>query len=175
MADARGATDGMTHAMPALPESKPERAELSAQRLELARRARARGDRERAVGIIVDSLRGGLWAYGRLWTELVSLMDGPEDYELIRSLWLECPGTNNNIGVIRPVARAASAAGAHQDARALLRKAILIQAGRGRRLRARLGRARNTVKGWLPRSPQAPPVSVSDKEHDAMIALGLET
>jgi len=174
MANARGATDTMTDAMPALPEGKPERAELSARRLELARRARALGDRERAVTIVVDSLRGGLWAYGRLWTELVSLMDGPEDYELIRTLWLECPGTNNNIGVIRPVARAASAAGAHQDARALLRKAILIQAGRGRRLRARLGRARNTVKGWLPRSSQAAPVSFEDKAHDAMIDLDRE-
>ena len=87
------------------------------------------------------TLPGGLWRYGRLWAELVSLMAAPSDYALIRSLWLESPrGCQNSLAVLRPVARAAAAGGAHDEARDLLRKAILRQANRRRRLRARLGR-----------------------------------
>lgn len=152
-----------------LPPSGPERAALVERQLERARKLRGEGDRDGAVNVVVSSLRAGLWRYGRLWTELVSLMAAPGDYALIRSLWLESPrGCQNSLAVLRPVARAAAAGGAHDEARDLLRKAIVRQASRSRRLRSRLGRIKRLAVAKLPRRI----AQDTSFEHRAAVALG---
>jgi hypothetical protein len=78
-------------------------------------------------------------------------MEQPADYGRIRSLWLDTPSAcHQRVAILRAVARAASVAGAHDDARVLLRKAMLLQASRGRRLRSRLGRAKRWTLARLP-------------------------
>jgi hypothetical protein len=151
-----------------IPETVKERAELAGERVEFARRLRAEGDRTGAVDTIVASLRAGLWRYARLWSELVSLMESPADYALIRSLWLDSSaGCQGTVSIIRSVARAASAAGEHTDARALLRKALVLQARRSRGIRSRLGRLKRAVLARLPVKASA----AAPFEHRAAEAL----
>ncbi|MGH8794656.1 MAG: LicD family protein [Stackebrandtia sp.] len=127
-----------------LPEPGPEREKLAEQKLRAARALRASGDRETAEAEMVEAIRAGLWRYARLWSELRSLMASPADYAQIRELWHESPrGCHGIIPLLSTVARAASVAGEHDEARALLRKTILLQAMRGKRLRARLGRVKH--------------------------------
>ncbi|WP_460543460.1 LicD family protein [Glycomyces halotolerans] len=136
----------------------------------LSRSLRSAGDRTAAEAVLADSLRAGLWGYQRLWSELWALMERPEDYGVIRELWLASPRRcHKRIPLLRTVARAASVAGEHDEARALLRKAIVIQAARTRRLRSRLNRIRRKalgkVGGLLSRpNPEA-------FEHRAQVAL----
>jgi hypothetical protein len=124
---------------------------LAQAQIARARQARAEGDRSTAADIVAASLRAGLWTHRRLWVELVSLMERSADYERIRSLWWESPDScHQRVALLRSVARAASVAGEHDDARVLLRKAIVVQAGRGRRLRSRLGRSKRWVLMRMP-------------------------
>jgi hypothetical protein len=93
------------------------------------------------------------------------LMSGPEDYPKLRALWLASSGScHNSVPILRTVARAASAAGEHDEARLLLRKAILRQANRRRRMRSLLGRGKRRVLSRLPR--RRPDVS----QHRALFA-----
>ena len=157
-----------------LPPSGPGRAAVVDRQLERARKLRANGDRAAAVELVVSTLRAGLWRYGRLWTEMVSLMAAPSDYTLIRPLWWESPRScHNSIAVLRPVARAAAAGGVHDDARDLLRKAIVRQANRSRRLRARLGRIKRQAVARLPRTV-APDVSFEQRAATALGDLNVE-
>lgn len=124
-----------------LPEPGPARAELVDARIAMARQARVEDGEQRARDLIEESIRAGLWRYGRLWSELWALMTEPADYHRIRTLWWDTPRScQSHIPVLRTVARAASVAGVHDDARALLRRAIVVQAYRSRRLRPRLRR-----------------------------------
>ena len=126
------------------PPGGPEREKLATEHLRAARALRAAGDRAGAEERLVGAIRSGLWRYARLWTELRSMMESPADYAQIRELWLESPrGTHNVIPLVTTVARAASVAGEHDEARALVRKAIVLQAMRGKRLRSRLGRMKH--------------------------------
>ena len=123
-----------------LPETSAERERLAAEQLDAARKIRASGDREGAAELLVSTIRAGLWRYARLWSELRSLMEKPADYEAIRALWWDSPRSCHRvIPMLTTVSRAASVAGEHQESRALLRKAIILQALRSRRLRKRLG------------------------------------
>lgn len=127
-----------------LPPSGPEREKLAVEHLTAARALRAAGDRAAAEQRLTDAIRSGLWRYARLWTELRSMMEKPADYAEIRKLWLDSPRSAHSvIPLITTIARAASAAGEHDDARALVRKAIVLQAMRSKRVRSRLGRMKN--------------------------------
>lgn len=129
-----------------MPETPPEREQLAADVLAEAKKVRASGDRQGAKDLLVDAIRGGLWRYARLWSELRSLMERPEDYEPIRALWWDSPrGCHKVLPLLNTVARAASVAGEHSESRALLRKAIVLQALRGRRLRRRIGRIKHNA------------------------------
>lgn len=131
-----------------IPEPGYERTRYVDSLIERSRAARGAGDRDRAADLVVDGLRAGLWRQRRLWSELLSLMDKPADYHELRSLWWESPARcHGSIPILRTVARAASAAGEHDEARLLLRKAILLQARRAQRLRSRLGRLKRAVLG----------------------------
>ena len=123
-----------------LPDSPAGREKLAAEYLEKARATRAGGDRQGAADLLVGAIRGGLWRYARLWSELRSLMEQPGDYAQIRDLWWDSPrGCHQVVPLLTTVARAASVAGEHAESRILLRKAIVLQGLRGRRLRKRLG------------------------------------
>jgi hypothetical protein len=127
-----------------LPDTADERERLAVERLAEARRVRTAGDREGARDVLVNAIRGGLWRYARLWGELRSLMGRPADYQQIRALWWDSPRSCHQVVLLlNSVARAASVAGEHGEARALLRKAIILQALRSHRLRRRLGRIRH--------------------------------
>lgn len=127
-----------------LPETTPEREELATAQLEAAREVRASGDHEGAVDLLVNTIQSGLWRYARLWSELRSMMESPADYAQIRKLWWESPRSCHKlIPLLTTIARAASVAGEHDESRALLRKAIVLQSLRDRRFRRRLGRLKN--------------------------------
>lgn len=124
----------------------------------LSRHARAEADHDEAVAVLARSLRAGEWNRPRLWSELVTLMRSPDDYALIRALWLASdPTAHNVVGVLRSVARAACIARAHDEGRALLRKAIIEQHKRQTRnttakeLRGRLRRGKPGVAGGAAR------------------------
>lgn len=135
------------------PSPEPTVAEI----VEHARRVRAAGNRAGAAEILDQAIRSGQWRNGKLWSELLSLMERPSDYEVLRELWLASPrGCHARLAILRSVARAASAAGQHDEARALLRKAIITQARYRRRPRAVLGRAKSRLVSRLPH-----PVKVS--------------
>lgn len=131
-----------------LPGTPAEREQLAAAKLAEARQIRASGDRQGAADLLVTTIRSGLWRYARLWSELRSLMESPEDYDDIRALWWDSPRSCHRIiPMLTTVSRAASVAGQHEESRALLRKAIILQALRSRKLRKRLSRLkRQTVK-----------------------------
>ena len=136
-----------------------------------SRRAREQGDRKEAVEILESTLRSGAWKRPALWSERLSLMDAPADYASIRSLWLASPTRcRSSISIMRTVARAASIAGEHDEARALLRAAILTQTRARKRPRAILGRTRRKVIAKLPdRSKQKPEPRTF--ENNAALAL----
>lgn len=117
-----------------------------------ARQAVAAGDWDLARQTIEAELRSGQWQRAALWGQLLSLMAGPEDYPRLRTLWLASPrACHDTVGIIRVVARAASVAGEHDEARALLRKAIVLRSRPRPRARARLGRLKRSVLARLPR------------------------
>jgi len=139
-------TTGTPSTATALPPSAPEREKLAVQHLEKARQLRADGDRVAAEQHLVTAIRSGLWRYARLWTELRSMMETPADYAAIRKLWWASPrGAHGVIPLITTIARAAAAAGEHEEARALVRKATVLQAMRGKRLRTRLSRVKSSA------------------------------
>lgn len=123
--------------------------------LDAARLARQHHAPDEAAAIIIDGLRQGKWGSYRLWNELWSLMRSPEDYSQIRLLWLESSRKcHHRVPVLRTIARAASVAGEHDDARHLLRKAIVRARGHQRRPTVQVRRyskramARSSL--WLP-------------------------
>jgi hypothetical protein len=156
-----------------LPEPGPQRAEFVNARISLARQQRV-DSQDAAIETLVVSIEAGLWRHTRLWSELVSLMSDPADYGRIRSLWLQSPRScHSSVPLLRTVARAASVAAQHDEARMLLRRAILLQAGRGRRLRARAGRIKRKALSWVPRrSPAAS--SFEGRAAAAMVDLNTE-
>jgi hypothetical protein len=141
--------------------------------LTVARRMIAQGSRLEAVDVIDNHLRGGLWDSVRLWKELVALMDEPSDYHRIRQLWLDAPRRcHGSLAITRAVARAASAAGEHDDARLLLRRAIVTRARSQRRLRTRLRRVKSTAVSSL-RSVIRPERPAEDEAFDRRAAVAL--
>jgi phosphorylcholine metabolism protein LicD len=120
--------------------------------LDEARRLRSEGRRDDAVEALTTAIRDDNgWRWGRLWSELVALMESPADYAPIRALWVVSPRrVHGSVPVMRAVARAAAIAGEHDEARAILRKAILAEAKERRRPRARLGRARQNLRSRVP-------------------------
>lgn len=153
-----------------LPPPGAEREQLATKTLRAARDLRAAGDREGAVSTLSTAIHSGLWRYARLWTELRSLMGSPDDYASIRKLWMDSPrGCHSHTPLLSAVARAASVAGVHDEARSLLRKTILLEAARRRRLRARLGRLK---RGAVPRVRQMlPTADTSAFDSRAAVAL----
>lgn len=154
----------------ALSSSPAEREKAAVQHLEQARRLRASGDRAGAEQHLLGAIRGGLWRYARLWTEMRSMMESPADYAAIRDLWWESPrGAHGVIPLITTIARAAAAAGEHDEARALVRKAAVLQAMRGKKLRSRLSRVKSSALTQV-RSAK-PTEDVGSFEHRAAVAL----
>ncbi|MFS8497142.1 MAG: LicD family protein [Micromonosporaceae bacterium] len=118
--------------------------------IDAARRQRPHNPDD-AVQTLVSSLEAGLWRHWTLWAELVSLITDPADYERVRALWLSSPRQcHTSVPILRTVARAASVCGRHEEARMLLRSAILVQARRTSRLRARAGRIKRSLQQRLP-------------------------
>ena len=131
------ATEGLEAVTPGSPEAA----------LDLARNARAGRARGQPTTILDCAVRQGGWTYTPLWWELVSLMADPADYRLVRQLWLDSPEEcRNNLSLIRAVARAACIAGEHEEARLLLRRAILLAARRTQRARTLMGRGKRAVR-----------------------------
>ncbi|WP_199044040.1 LicD family protein [Glycomyces salinus] len=154
-----------------LPEDKEDRERLVEARLELSRLLRRSGDREAAETVLAESLRGGLWGYQRLWGELWGLMERREDYAVIRELWLASPRRcHARTPLLRTVARAASVAGEHDEARALMRKAILVQAARTRRLRSRVNRIRKSATGKAREIVSRPGLEAFEQRADVALA-----
>ncbi|CAM3343907.1 LicD family protein [Stackebrandtia soli] len=155
----------------ALPEPGPEREKLANKQLETARAIRTTGDRQGAADTLVTAIRGGLWRYARLWSELRSLMEEPGDYAQIRALWWESPRSCHGIvPLLTTVARAAAAAGEHEEARALARKAIVLQALRSKRFRHRLGKVKHGALASTRRMRSAP----DDSGFDALATVALK-
>ncbi len=137
-----------------------------------ARRARSEGQRDDAIAVLRSAIEDGSWRWGRLWGELVALMESPADYAPIRELWVRSPRrAHGNPAVLRSVARAAAIAGEHDEARAILRKAIHQEAKERRRVRARLGRAKAGLRSRLTRQDAEPRPSAGSFEKKAATAL----
>jgi len=116
-------------------------AEDRSEPLREARALRAGGEPQRAAACLERALRRGAWKDSRLWWELVSLMETPEDYRRIRKLWTTAAGgCTKALSIMRAVARAACVAGEHDEAQLLLRRAILLAScrARARGMRARI-------------------------------------
>jgi hypothetical protein len=138
-----------------------------------AQRARASGDRDKAIEIIESNLRSGLWRWARLWRERVSLMAKPSDYLVIRSLWLSAPRRcHRSVPIMRNVARAACAAGEHEEARLLLRKALVTRVGRERAWKTRVKRTRKRLSGAF--GPGRPKQQSTAEPFDRRAAVALE-
>ncbi|GAA4906436.1 hypothetical protein LX16_3356 [Stackebrandtia albiflava] len=119
-----------------LPEPGEPRRRLAEARLELARTALRDGGRDAAAAVLEDSLRAGLWRHVELWRELAELPDDPADRERIGQLWLDSPKSCHQMPTaVAVLARAAAVAGRHEEARLLLRKAILLCGVRRSRFR----------------------------------------
>lgn len=155
------------------PVTAAEKETAVVEALAQARATRAEGDRDGSVAILKDAIQSGLWRYARLWTELRSLMQSPQDYEAIRELWWSSPrGCHGVIPLLTTIARAASVAGQHDEARLLLRKAIILQALRGRQLRRRLGELKHeTVQSIRGRSNHKDDGSFESKASVALSEL----
>ena len=137
-----------------------------------AREARAAGDRDAAVALIEGTLRWGAWRRPSLWGERLALMDSPEDYAHIRQLWLDSPQrTHTHVSILRSVARAAAAAGEHEEARILLRRAIGIRQRARRRPRAVAGRLLRKARKAAPTRAVAPKAATMPFEVGAAEAL----
>lgn len=144
--------------------------------LAAARLARQRNAPDEASSIVIDGLRQGKWGSYRLWNELWSLMRTPDDYARIRVLWLESSKKcHHRVPVLRTVARAASVAGEHEEARHLLRKAIVRARGHQRRptVQARRYSQRSMARArlWLPGQHRD---AFSRRAHEALRDLHLE-
>lgn len=144
------------------------------QVLSVARNIVATGSGRDASDMIERNLRAGLWSWARLWKELVALMEEPADYQRIRQLWLDAPKRcHGSLPVLRAVARAASAAGEHDDARLLLRRAIISQARSQRRNRTRLWRVRKEAVGSLRWTLRGNRDVTADESFDRRAAVAL--
>lgn len=154
MADQMAQSPTMLKERPRTPE---ERAAEVAEALAGAAAARADGDRDVAVRVIEQQLRSGTWRQPRLWAARVTLMESPQEYADVRELWLNSgKSAHSSVAVLRLVARAAAISGVHDEARALLRKAIREQDRLRRRPRQVLRRRREQLAQLLPaRSPSA--------------------
>lgn len=135
-----------------VPQLPADRARFVAERIADARRLSADGNRQAAIDVLTSTLRSGLWRRQALWAEIVSLMDGPDDYGAIRLLWWESPRRcHESVAILRTVARAAAISRFHDEARDLLRKAIALEARRQRRLSSRAATLRGKAVSALPR------------------------
>lgn len=147
-------TETMT-ALPLTPFPQTKRGldELAANRLLLAQQAT---DHDTAWTIVEEGLRAGLWRSVPLWLHLTERDHVPGDYSRLRELWLDSPrGCRSMPMVVSVVARAAALDGEHDEARALLRKALLLTAQHRRRLTTRVRRAtRVGASEWPIRVPE---------------------
>lgn len=128
-----------------LPIEAEERAQLVWARVVSAHRMLAQGTNPVAADELEATLRAGLWRYQLLWTEL-SYALGPGGYSRLRDLWWDSPRScHARVPLLRAVADAARAVDEHTDARALLRRAIILQRAQATRVRSRIGRLRRSV------------------------------
>lgn len=138
-------TKELASQLTSLPPTPAERAELVESQTAAARRLLAADDSTGAAAILEQALRSGLWRYSQLWAELAHVLGG-ERYGQLRDLWWDSPrACHSRISVLRTMAEAARVADEQEDARVLLRKAILLQSARGRHPRARLSGIKRTV------------------------------
>jgi tetratricopeptide (TPR) repeat protein len=146
--------------------------------LGLARHLRDRGHRVAAVDTLVRAVRAGGWDRPRLWAELLHLMERPEDYEPLRTLWLESPpACRAHVATLRTVARAACVAGDHTEGRTLLRAATIAAARQRRPLRQPPAVAARQLAGRAKRAVLArrqPPPSFEDEARQALLDLHRE-
>jgi hypothetical protein len=129
-----------------------------------------------AIGHLEAAMRGDGWRHRLLWHERLTLMDTPEDYAAIRDLfWASPRECHTGGGAIRAVARAACMAGEHAEGRALLRKAILEQARRRRRLQEIARRQRRRLERRAARGParRAGEADPAGRSFEARAARGL--
>lgn len=92
-----------------------------------------------------EAIRSGAWTEAQRWTELASGSDG---YQVVRRLWLDSPRrVHARAPILRAVALAAAGAGEFEEARTLLRRAIVREGQRSRRLGNRLRRLAHRVTG----------------------------
>ena len=150
-----------------------KRATIERQRTTIARarELRSAGRRAEAAAVLEERIRGGDWGRAALWSELQSLMTGPDDYAAIQELWLASPrSVHRNPAILRPVARAASIAEHHEEARALLRAAILARAAHRRSPRGVAGRMKRSVSRRVA-SRRSPPRSFEANAREALLEL----
>ena len=106
----------------------------AADQVRLAGEAVDAGRPEKAAAILVRALRGGLWGEPRLWLALAGLPAEVYGFDRWEALWFDSPSRCHWMpAAITGVARAAALAGRHDDARALMSKAILGFARRSMR------------------------------------------
>ncbi|TVR17900.1 MAG: hypothetical protein EA387_15730 [Nitriliruptor sp.] len=121
-----------------------------------SRHARAQGHHDEAVDVLVRSLRSGQWERPRLWSELVTLITDVSDHDRIRTLFLDSPTPcHTHESILRSVARSACICGAHDEGRALLRKAIIERHKRSTATRSRV----RELPARLRREPDPAPSS----------------
>ncbi|CAM3384197.1 hypothetical protein [Stackebrandtia soli] len=136
--------------------------------LRRARDAMSGGDRPGAVSILDGSLRSGLWDVDAVWLEFTALPHDTGDYPVLRSLWWDSPRRcHRSQAVVLTVARSAAIAGVHDDARLLMRKAILAR-------RAARGGLAARVRSLLPRRPVAaamPGPGIEPRDREAAATL----
>jgi tetratricopeptide (TPR) repeat protein len=102
--------------------------------LNRARTLVAAGQHGQAWDEIDSAIRQGYWGRSELWDELAALATSGDDCRAVQRLWHDAPErTTRNVKVIRAVARVLAAAGSHDEAQALLSRAIMLSVRRARR------------------------------------------
>lgn len=154
-----------------LPAKAAERARLADEQVALARRLLDGGEPDHAIDTLKQALRAGLWRHGLLWEELARV--GSESgYPQLRDLWWDSPRyCQTRPGLLRVLAEAADAAGEQEEARVLLRKAILQEATKRRRLRARLGRLKRALGNRRQAHTDSDVGSAGQDRHTTMLQL----
>ncbi len=121
--------------------------------LDQVHQAQSQGDFEVAEQILENKIREGGWKKAKLWWELVALMKTPADYQRIRRLWLDSPKScRKRLSLLRAVARAACVAGEYEEAKVILRMAILFAAKKRRKQKKFFSGNKQRLQNILPAS-----------------------